>query len=206
MMERYLITQSLLSSWAYLFDSRDEVKDTAVEDFMRTLRREKAEPTQAMLDGLAFEAEVYKEACGLRRSPHPAWDQGIRQIAPYVRGAQYQVRVSRDLTIGSMTFCCYGILDFLEAGIISDVKYKAKSLNSLDIAGAYLGSAQHPMYFYLVPGAVEFRYLVSDGVDLYKEVYHPGECRHIQEIITEFVKSITDMGLFQTYKERWLAR
>lgn len=204
-MERYLITQSLLASWAYIFDCHDGNAETAVSDFMRTLNREKSEPTEAMLDGIAFEDEVYKEASGVKRSPHKKWEQGIQQVASYVRGAQYQVKVSRNLTIGDMTFLCYGILDCLQAGIISDVKYKVKSFGSLDLAGSYLDSPQHPMYFYLVPEAYEFRYLVSDGQDVYIEVYHPAECRDIRDIISEFIQSITGMGLLPLYKEKWMA-
>lgn len=104
-----------------------------------------------------------------------------------------------------MTFLCYGILDALCAGVISDVKYKQKSFGSLDLAGNYLDSAQHPMYFYIVPEAYEFRYLVSDGTDLYKEVYRRGECRDIAEIITDFISSITSLGLLDEYKRHWLA-
>lgn len=204
-MERYLITQSLLSSWAYIFNCRDGQEEDAIAEFMRSLNREKTEPTEAILDGIAFEKEVYKEASGINRSPHKKWEQGIQKVASYVRGAQYQVRVSRDLTIGNMTFLCYGILDCLQAGIISDVKYKIKGFGSLELAGYYLDSPQHPMYFYLVPEAYEFQYLVSDGQDVYKEVYRPAECRDIRSIISEFIQSITEMGLLPLYKEKWLA-
>lgn len=58
-MERYLITQTLLSSWAYVFNCRDECAEDAMADFLRTLNREKTEATEAMLDGIAFENEVY---------------------------------------------------------------------------------------------------------------------------------------------------
>lgn len=205
-MDRYLITQSLLSSWAYIFNCRDGYEDDALADFMRTLNREESEPTEAMLDGIAFENEVYKEASGTRRTPHNKWESGIKKVAAYVRGAQYQVRVSRELTIGDMTFLCYGVLDCLHAGVISDVKYKVKSFGSLDLAGYYLDSPQHPMYFFLVPEAYEFRYLVSDGEDIYKEEYRPADCRDIRDIITEFIQSITEMGLLTLYKEKWLAK
>ena len=62
------------------------------------------------------------------------------------------------------------------------------------------------MYFYLVPEAYEFRYLVSDGQDLYVEKYHPDECRDIKDIVAEFLDSITSMGLLPLYKEKWLAK
>lgn len=205
-MDRYLITQSLLSSWAYIFNCWDGYEDDALADFMRTLNREESEPTEAMLDGIAFENEVYKAASGTQRPPHKKWESGIQKVAAHVRGAQYQVRVSRELTICGMTFLCYGVLDCLQAGVISDVKYKSKSFGSLDLAGCYLDSPQHPMYFYLVPEAYEFRYLVSDGQDIYTETYIPSECRSIADIITQFIHSITEMGLLPLYKEKWLAK
>lgn len=205
-MERFLITQSLISSWEYIFKCFDGYEDDALADFIRTLSREESEPTDAMLDGIAFENEVYKAASGARRNTNGQWESGIQKVASYIKGAQFQVRVSRELTIGGMTFLCYGVLDCLQAGVISDVKYKVKSFGSLDLAGSYFDSPQHPMYFYLVPEAYEFRYLVSDGQDVYTEIYHPDECRNIAEIISEFIQSITDMGLLPLYKEKWVAK
>ncbi len=205
-MDRYLITQSLISSWAYIFNCRDECQDDAIESFRRTLNREETEPTEAMLNGIAFENEVYKEASGAHREPHKNWEPGIQKVAAYIRGAQFQVRASRELIVGDMTFLCYGVLDSLKAGVISDVKYKSKSFGSLDLAGYYLDSPQHPMYFYLVPEAYEFQYLVSDGQDIYTEIYTPAECRSIRDIITEFIQSVTEIGLLPLYKENWLAK
>ena len=203
-MDRYLITQSLLSSWQYMFDCYESCSESAREDFISTLKREKGETTQAMLDGIAFENAVYAKASGAE-VPSCAWDAGIEQVAKELTGAQFQVKVQREITVCGMTFLCYGILDALKAGVISDVKYKTKSFGSLDLAGDYLDSPQHPMYFYLVPEAYKFQYLVSDGTDLYKETYTPDETRSIADIIASFVESIKSMGLLDTYKEHWLA-
>lgn len=205
-MDRYLITQSLISSWQYVFDCHDGCEEDALASFMQTLNREKTEQTDAMLDGIAFENEVYKEASGVQRPCHKSWEPGIQKVAECIRGAQFQVKASRELTVGGITFLCYGILDSLKAGVISDVKYKVKSFGSIDLAGSYFDSSQHPMYFYLVPEAYEFRYLVSDGQDLYVEKYHPDECRDIKDIVAEFLDSITSMGLLPLYKEKWLAK
>ena len=62
------------------------------------------------------------------------------------------------------------------------------------------------MYFYIVPEAYEFQYLVSDGNDLYMERYTPDETRPLEEIIREFITGIKDMGLLEIYKEKWLAK
>lgn len=204
-MPRYLVTQSLLSSLDYIFNCWEGGEEDAMASFLQTLNREKSEPNKAMLDGLAFEREVYTEAAGLPRSPHPKWENGIQKIVPLIRGAQVQVRAQREIEVAGMTFLVYGVLDALKAGTISDVKYKTKSFGSLDLAGSYLDSPQHPAYFYLVPEAREFQYLVSDGEDLYIERYTPQESRHISTFIEEFIDSVRSLGLLDLYKEKWEA-
>lgn len=79
-MERYLITQSLLSSWAYIFTCWDGYEEDAKAEFVRTLNREESEPTDAMLDGIAFENLVYSLANG---SFTPTWkpQQGVNSVS-----------------------------------------------------------------------------------------------------------------------------
>lgn len=204
---RYLITQSLLSSWGYMFDSMGSM-DEAKEKFMLTLNREKTERTEAMQNGIDFEREVYAEAAGTSRTPHPKWESGIREVAGIIQGAPVQVKAKRDLEVSGMNFLVYGILDALKAGVIYDVKFTSKNLasDSVYIPGKYLNSPQHPAYFYIVPEAQEFRYLVSDGKAVYIETYRRGECPFIGDIISEFIASITDMGLLDIYKEKWAAK
>lgn len=205
-MDRYLITHSLLSAWSYVFGCWEDGKEAAYEDFLRTLNRLPSEETEAMRDGKAFEEEVYKEAAGLPRKPHPKWESGIKKVAAYIRNAPVQVRVKREIQVDGVTYLVYGILDALKAGVIYDVKYVTKSFGSVDLAGKYLDSSQHPAYFYMVPEAYEFNYLVSDGTDLYKETYTPANTRPIADIIAEFIRSIDGMGLLDLYKEKWIAR
>ena len=69
-MARYLITQSLLSSWNYVFDCFEGYEDEAREEFMQTLRREKGEQSEAMLKGIAFENLCYSIADGSFRPGH----------------------------------------------------------------------------------------------------------------------------------------
>lgn len=204
-MKRYLITQSLVSAWNYCFDCYEGCEEEAREDFLRTLRREASQQTEAMRNGLVFEREVYNAAAGRQREPHKKWESGIQAVASMIRGAQVQVRLSRQIEVCGMTFLIYGILDALKAGTIYDVKFLNKSFQSVDLYGKYLGNAQHPFYFYLVPEAAEFEYLVSDGSDLYVESYHRDEARPAAEIIGEFINSIKSMDLFQLYQEKWLA-
>lgn len=205
-MEKYLITQSLLASWMYMFDCFDGFEEDARAEFIRTLKREKTEPTEAMQAGIEFENAVYAAAAGVHRTPHPKWESGIQKVAAIVRGAPVQVRVQREIEVDDMTFVAYGILDALMAGTIYDVKFKNRNFKDVELAGAYLESPQHPMYFYIVPEAREFIYLVSDGSDLYTERYTPENSRSISDIISDFISSITSMGLLDIYKEKWLAK
>ena len=96
-MERYLMTQTLLSSWGYMFNCYEDGVEEAYADFIRTLNRERGEQTEAMLNGIAFENEVYKAALGVNRQPHPKWEQGIQAVATIIKGAPVQVKVKVQL-------------------------------------------------------------------------------------------------------------
>lgn len=223
-MSRYLITQSLLSAWDYTFSCFEGCEDEAQEEFLKALRREKGEPTEAMLKGIAFESLCYSIANGtfrpayefsgrtepntgelIDRVIYPSGYQGACKVAEIIKNAPVQVKAQREIEVAGMRFLVYGILDALKAGTIYDVKFKNKSFGSLDLAGDYLDSAQHPAYFYIVPEATEFKYLVSDGSDIYIESYRREDTRFIGDIISEFIQSITSMGLLDLYKEKWLA-
>lgn len=209
-MARYLITQSLLSSWLYIYDCFDGYEDSAMDAFLHTLRREPEElddeQRQRIQNGIEFENEVYSQAAGECRAPHPKWESGICEIADLLKGAQFQVKVYREIEVAGITFLVYGILDALREAVISDVKFKNKSFGSLDLAGDYLNSPQHPLYFYLVPEARLFRYLVSDGQDVYIEQYEPGDCPSAAELILQFVQFLTANNLLDTYLQNWQAR
>ena len=201
-MERYLMTQSLLSAWAYQFDCFECCEDNAQAEFLRVLRREQGEQTEAMLNGISFEDKVYRAANGAAIGD-AKWRTGALAIADIIRGAQIQVKISREIEVDGITFLLYGILDALKAGTIYDVKFMNKSMNSADVYGKYLDSAQHPAYFYLVPEASEFTYLLSDGDDLYIETYRREDTLPISSFIHDFIGSIRQQGLMELYKEHW---
>lgn len=224
-MARYLITQSLLSSWNYTFDCFEGYEEEAREEFMQTLRREKGEPSEAMLKGIAFENLCYSIADGtfrpglelsgpcnpnsgelMERQIYPFGYQGACKVAEFIKGAPVQVKAQREITVGGTDFLVYGVLDALKAGTIYDVKFKNKSFGSLDLAGCYLDSSQHPAYFYIVPEASEFKYLVSDGSDIYTETYRREDTPYIGDIIRDFVDSLAGWGLLDLYKEKWLTK
>ena len=203
---RYLITQSLLSSWSRVFDATDSSYEDALADFSAVLQREPREKTRQMEDGIAFETEVYAEAAGVPRLPHPRWEPGIRAVAKVIQGAPVQVKASRELHLPGATFLVSGSLDALKAGTIYDVKFTSSSLASRSVAGKYLCSVQHPTYFFVVPEATEFKYLVSDGSDLYVESYPRDDCEPLEDIILRFLQSIQRIGLIETYREKWKAK
>ena len=204
-MERFLITQSLISSWGYALTCVEECRETAYVDFLNTLNRIPTPPTPLMQNGIAFEKEVYREAGGVARTPHPEWENGIKAVAGILRSAPVQVKAHREMTVGGMDLLVYGILDALKAGTIYDVKFSNQKFHTAELAGKFLDSAQHPAYFYLVPEANEFIYLVSDGDDLYTERYTRRETRPFAEIAAEFLGFLDEAGLMKTYREKWAA-
>lgn len=206
---RYLITQSLLSAWNYVHTCFPGCEEDAMASFLHTLRKDpddiSAEQLEKIQKGIAFESAVYATAMGRTRDPRQEWERGIEEVASLVKGAQFQVKVQRPLHLNGMDFLVYGILDALQAGVISDIKFKNKSFGSLDLAGEYFDSPQHPVYFYLVPEAHLFRYLVSDGTDIYIEQYTPDETVRLESLLAEFMEFLSSAGLMEIYQQHWQA-
>lgn len=206
---RYLITQSLLSAWNYVHTCFPGCEEDAMASFLHTLRKEpddiSAEQLEKIQKGIAFESAVYATAMGRTRDPRPEWERGIEEVASLVKGAQFQVKVQRPLRLNGIDFLVYGILDALQAGVISDIKFKNKSFGSLDLAGEFFDSPQHPVYFYLVPEAHLFRYLVSDGTDIYIEQYTPDETVRLESLLAEFMEFLSSAGLMEIYQQHWQA-
>lgn len=200
-----LITQSLLAAWGRTFDCREGMEEEAEASFLRILRREPSPPTEAMSKGLQFEAAVYADMKGAYEHTHPAWESGIRAVSTRLRGCQTQVRASRQIDVEGTRFLVYGVLDALRAGVIYDVKFLTRSFGSAELAGKYLTSPQHPAYFWLVPEAYRFEYLVSDGADLYVESYDRDQTRPISDFIVDFARALKEQGLWAEYERRWTA-
>ena len=225
-MPRYKITQSLISAWNYVHNCWEGQEDAAMESFLTALRGEKEELTpeqmQNIQNGFDFEKlvtdiatgafhpqyefdgmtdpETCEETC---REVYPKWYRPAAEFGAILRGAQFQVRIHRSITVRGMEFEIHGVLDALKEGVIYDIKFKNKSFGSSDIAGDWLDSPQHPFYFYLVPEARKFMYLVSDGNDIYIEQYLPEETRKAEDIISEFVDFLETAGLMDVYKVNW---
>jgi hypothetical protein len=203
-MSRYLMTHSLLSAWNWLLDpmagARDKDK-TPMDEFLQTLYREKTEPTEAMLKGREFEDLVNTVSKGGAIDPEHKWAKPATQIGNRIKGAELQVKISRELEIDGVTFLCYGILDALQAGTITDVKYSESYR-----VNKFLESSQHPMYFYLCPEAIKFEYLISDGRDVFTEKYLPAETPGIEKQISEFYRWMVRANVDDVYRKYWEAR
>ena len=112
--------------------------------------------------------------CIRDRGKYKAWlePDNLLRLQAWARNGLTDEQIAHNVGIAVGTCLLYtSILDALKAGTIYDVKYLNKSMGSAELAWKYLESAQHPAYFYIVPEAHEFKYLVSDGKDLYIEQY-----------------------------------
>jgi hypothetical protein len=209
---RFLMTQSLLAAWEYMFKSPpphldvDEIefKEKAKERFLSVLKREPQGATEPMLKGREFEALVYEIAQGATVDERTPFYEGAKKIANIVAGGQYQVKVQKSVWIGKREFLLYGILDCLKSGAIYDVKFTSKRAYYV---GKFFNSPQHPMYLELVPEARMFTYLISDGNMLWGETFaRGGEMRGIIPRVKDFLYWLEFDGLLNLYLEKWEAR
>jgi hypothetical protein len=193
---KFLITQSLLSSWQWSLKLED-----GYEDFLKTLRREPIQQTKARLNGIRFENVLNAVLNGAEIEPTHEWYNPIMELYPTLHGAAQQASPSREVVIDGIHFVLYGRLDFLKAGVIYDTKY-SKTYR----VGKYLDSPQHPMYFAIVPEAHEFQYKICDGKYIYTETYRPDEVEPIERTIKNFMDFLDKMSLVDTFTAHWRSK
>jgi len=197
------ITKTLIESWQYTFDCAEGFEDEAMADFLATLKREPKEPTEAMINGTAFENACYALANDPKATPDK-WVKGTQKVAEIIRGGQFQVPVSCDLTIAGRDIWLFGICDVVKAGTIFDVKFRNKSLGAADVYGKYLDCSQHPIYLRALPEASRFIYLMSDGEDLYTEEYDRTNTKPVEYYVMNFLSWLQNSPeLMKIYEERW---
>ena len=190
---KFHLTQSLLSAWLYALKSQD-----GFLKFLDALNRVREPPTRAMLDGIRFEGCVNACLDGNPIEPDHEWHDVVVSLTETLRGSQQQVNLKRDVIVDGVCFELQGVLDFLRAGKIFDTKFsKTYHLNK------YLASPQHPMYFFLVPEAYEFEYLISDGKDIFHEIYRPDEVVPIETTIRQFMQYLDKMNLVDLYAQNF---
>lgn len=190
---KYLITQTLLSSWQWGLSS-----ESFFADFEKTLRREASPATKAQLDGQRYENVLNAVLDGESIPEDHEWYRPITEMSGILRGAQKQVKLSRDINIDGISLVLYGILDFLKAGTIYDCKFSGTYH-----VGKYLKSPQHPMYFDLVPESDVFKYLISDGKYVYTETYYREDAEPIAKRIERFLNWLDKAKMLDTYFEKW---
>lgn len=205
-MSRYLLTHSLLSSWLYAI-AEDPYEDATAErdkhaEFLDALHRVETPPNEAMQNGIDFEelvTSIANEADWQTDRDH-RWYDAARRVAEIVRGGQFQYKAKKPVTVGGVHFLLYGRLDVLKAGEIIDIKF-SKSYDR----GKYFDSTQHPMYLELIPEAERFKYLVSNGSDVWTETYRRDETRNILPIVADFWSWLGSQGLTDEYRRYWEA-
>lgn len=211
---RYLITQSMLSAWLYQYNCAEDAAEDAREDFLKKLRREKEEQTDAMVRGISFENAVYWILHG---DDYPAYDHCesfakrtqekefacILQMAKLMKGGAYQVTAYKDKRIAGENFLLMAKCDWVKAGEIYDCKRVEHYTN----VGKYFESVQHPMYLEVIPSARCFKYEICDGDDIYEERYTREDIpQSIDSIIEQFTADLKATGLWETYTKLWESR
>lgn len=198
-----LITHSLLSSW--LWTMNDVERDTQAE-FLRVLNREKTEPSEAMLKGIEFEDLVTDIVNGVavkdgKELNQHKWFSAALKAADLCVGGQLQLVAKQETVIDNYPVLLYGRLDCLKAGTIYDIKFSTGYSR-----GKFIGSTQHPMYLELVPEALEFTYIVSNGSEVWTETYRRDEAMDIRKTVSEFFQWLKNYDLLDLYQEKWQSK
>jgi hypothetical protein len=184
----------------YQYDCAEGQEEKAEAEFLKTLRREPTETTEAMQNGIDFENAVNDYLKSGEKTDDERWGDTYLKVAEQVRGGQYQVRAYKEKTIAGVDFLLYAKCDFVKAGKIIDTKFVGKYE-----VGKYLNSPQHPFYLEVIDNAYAFDYLVSDGKDVFKETYHKGDLGSIVKTIELFVRYLKSYGFWSIYSDKWVS-
>jgi len=198
--KKYLITPSLLNSWAYirtcvdgvveansdtmcLEDKKTMRQEEAFKSFLKTLYREPIETNVYMKQGIEFEESCYRgETC----------------ISPIIENGAYQISGTKDVEVEGIDFVMYGRLDVLKGGVIYDIKRDMKYSPQ-----KYLKSYQHGFYLELFDTANKFEYLIYDGNNLHIETYYRDQCESMESVIGLFVRWLKKNNLLDIYLTNW---
>lgn len=189
------VTKSLLDSWLYSFKKED-----GYEDFLRTLNREKTPPTQAMLDGTAYENMLNNALNGEPIYMDNEYYDVLIEMAYELQGSAQQVNLYADTIVDGQPTLLHGVLDYLMAGRIYDCKFsKNYFLNKY----YWEYTAQTGMYLALVPEAFDFTYIITDGKYVYRERYPREIVPPIEDTINQFYKFLRAHDLWDIFFEKW---
>lgn len=190
-MSKYLLTPSLLNSYAYYIQDEFKSPEDSRADFLRTLSREKFEPNEAMQKGIDFEYDIKEYADGKWKPFDEEKHKIYIAIGNIVKGGLWQESVKKEITVGNQEFLLYGRTDVIKRDTIYDIKFTSNYE-----AGKFVSSSQHRIYLYCT-GLPKFQYLVSDGKEYWIEDYHnhAGIEDELKGMISDF------MGYLENDKE-----
>ena len=196
---KYLITHTLLSShiWTCKIGTKEKV-----EELKKMINKESMEPNKAMKNGLDFEALV-KAYTEDRIIDHMStMEKTAKIIAHIVRGGTWQVKGQKNISIADNEYLLYGKADVLKGPVIYDIKF----ISSEYEMGKYQDSTQHRIYFELFPGCTTFKYLISDGYNVYIEQYINSGKYDINGYISDLMSYLKSKPeLFKIFQEKWQA-
>lgn len=191
------VTKSLLDGWYWSYK-----RDDGYEDFLRILNREPLQPTKAMLDGVRYENVLNAVLNGEPITPEHEWYTPITEMAMELSGSQQQVNLYADSGIiyNGVPILLHGVLDYLHAGHIYDCKLTRNyHLNKY----FWEDTTQTALYLALVPEAMDFTYIISDGKYVYRERYPREIVPPIENTVIQFCKFLERQNLWETFTEKW---
>lgn len=206
-MTKYLLTTSLLNSYAYYIQDEFKSPQDSRADFLKTLSREKFEPNPSMQKGIDFENDVkiateYKYEYW-QDNKTVEYDSVIDCLANIVQDGLWQQSVKKDLRVGNHDFLLYGRTDVIKRDTVFDIKFTS----NYEI-GKFQDSSQHLIYLYCSE-LPKFSYLISDGKDWWREDYfnHAGIEGEIKSKVSEFLDYLEgDKEAKELYFNKWVSR
>jgi hypothetical protein len=205
---KLLITPTLLNSWQYYLDtenedSEDTREDGAKNDFVSMLQGKKIERTPAMMAGVLFEENILRVMEGEEiEVDDDRYVACVREAADILTGAAYQVKVDKIINVNEYEILLYGRVDFLSGPVAYDVKF-TKNYHT----GKYFKSAQHPLYLECLEHVPVFKYLASDGNNVYVEEYRKSDIEPIETMVRSFMVWMANQDEFRKYfLENWKAK
>lgn len=201
MENKLLVTHSLLANWKWWLDFEGDDDSTARESFENTLNKICVDNIY-MKTGGDFEKLVEGiDKNWTLKFPEKQIFECAGEIAKIISGGTWQVSCKKDVMIDDQPILLYGRTDVLRGPEIFDIKFV-----SYYEPRKYIKSTQHKMYFECFPGTERFTYLVSDGVEVYRESYDRDETDSIIPIVRDWWSWVNQFPKYrEIYKEKWKA-
>ena len=130
-----------------------------------------------------------------------AYENCAWEVAEKIKGGTWQATGYRDVTVNGINYLLYGKADVLRGPDVFDIKWTRKYKT-----GKFFNKFQHPMYYSCFPKVEKFTYLISNGKEVFEEVYLREDTPNITDTIYEFQKWLENYNGFQDdYYTKWRA-